>query len=63
MSLCFLDENINTCPFFMDGHCTNKEDGCSYKENVLVYEKINNFTPEKTRWYEDYYRRRYESEE
>ena len=54
MLKCELDKDINNCPYYKEGICTN-ENMCSFQKKEIVEPK--NPYARKERWYEQYYRR------
>lgn len=54
MFKCELDKDINKCPYYKEGICTN-ESRCSFQKKGVVETK--NTHVRKERWYEQYYRK------
>ena len=57
MEKCHLPEDINSCPYYSNGNCTNTDE-CSYKEKRGKMAAQPKKYVRQPRWYEKYYERK-----
>lgn len=53
--ICTLPQDVNSCPYYNDGKCEDKQSSCSFKKNA---DEDKTYRPYERgeRWYEKYYK-------
>ena len=53
--ICTLPQDINSCPYYKDGKCEDKQSKCSFKKGGSK-DKTYQTYERGERWYEKYYK-------